>query len=96
LAPFRKLAKTFRQYWGGIVSYFQCRITQGAIEAINGIIQLAKRRARGFRRTLHARPASDRLCPGKPPPLRVELGKMSEQRRCCTKETAQERLRIEP
>ena len=49
LAPFRKLAKTFRQYWGGIVSYFQCRITQGAIEAINGIIQLAKRRARGFR-----------------------------------------------
>jgi transposase len=49
LAPFCKLAKTFRQYWGGIVSYFQCRITQGAIEAINGIIQLAKRRARGFR-----------------------------------------------
>ena len=49
LAPFRKLAKTFRQYWEGIVSHFQCRITQGAIEAINGIIQLAKRRARGFR-----------------------------------------------
>jgi transposase len=49
LAPFCKLAKTFRQYWDGIVSYFQCRITQGAIEAINGIIQLAKRRARGFR-----------------------------------------------
>ena len=38
-----------QQYWKGIVSYFQCRITQGAIEAINGIIQLAKRRARGFR-----------------------------------------------
>jgi transposase len=49
LAPFRKLAKTFRQYWAGIVNHFQCRITQGAIEAINGIIQLAKRRARGFR-----------------------------------------------
>ena len=49
LAPFRKLAKTFQQYWQGIVSYFQCRITQGAVEAINGIIQLAKRRARGFR-----------------------------------------------
>jgi transposase len=48
LAPFKKLAQTFRQYWAGIVSYFQCRITQGAIEAINGIIQLAKRRARGF------------------------------------------------
>src|ERR1700751_5720946 len=30
-------------------AYIGCRITQGAIEAINGIIQLAKRRARGFR-----------------------------------------------
>ena len=49
LAPFRKLAQTFRQYWDGIISYFHCRITQGAIEAINGIIQLAKRRARGYR-----------------------------------------------
>jgi hypothetical protein len=47
--------KTFRQYWAGIVSYFQDRITQGAIEAINGIIQLAKRRARGFRNLLYLR-----------------------------------------
>jgi transposase len=53
LRPFQKLAKTFRQYWEGIVSYFQHRITQGAIEAINGIIQLAKRRARGFRNFLY-------------------------------------------
>ena len=49
LAPFQKLARTIRQYWKGIVSYFDGRITQGAIEATNGIIQLAKRRARGFR-----------------------------------------------
>jgi transposase len=55
LAPFRKLAKTFHQYWAGIVSYFACRITQGAIEAINGIIQLAKRRARGFRNFFYLR-----------------------------------------
>ncbi len=55
LAPFKKLAQTFRQYWAGIVSYFECRITQGAIEAINGIIQLAKRRARGFRNFLYLR-----------------------------------------
>jgi hypothetical protein len=46
LAPFRKLAKTFRQYWAGIVSYFLRHITQ-TVEGINGIIQLAKRRARG-------------------------------------------------
>ncbi len=28
---------------------FNCGYTQGPIEAINGLIQLAKRRARGFR-----------------------------------------------
>jgi transposase len=55
LAPFKKLAQTIRQYRAGIVSYFECRITQGAIEAINGIIQLAKRRARGFRNFLYLR-----------------------------------------
>lgn len=55
LEPFRKLVRTIRQYWEGIVSYFNERITQGAIEAINGIIQLAKRRARGFRNFLYLR-----------------------------------------
>lgn len=55
LKPFKKLAQTIRQYWNGIVSYFDSRITQGAIEAINGIIQLAKRRARGYRNFLYLR-----------------------------------------
>ena len=55
LEPFQKLARTIRQYWDGIVSYFNERITQGAIEAINGIIQLAKRRARGFRNFVYLR-----------------------------------------
>jgi transposase len=55
LGPFKKLAQTIRQYWNGIVSYFDSRLTQGAIEAINGIIQLAKRRARGFRNFLYLR-----------------------------------------
>jgi transposase len=55
LKPFKKLAQTIRRYWNGIISYFDSRITQGAIEAINGIIQLAKRRARGFRNFLYLR-----------------------------------------
>jgi transposase len=55
LKPFKKLAQTIRQYWNGVVSYFDSRLTQGAIEAINGIIQLAKRRARGFRNFLYLR-----------------------------------------
>lgn len=55
LPSFAKLAKTIRTYWAGIVNYFNERITQGAIEAINGIIQLAKRRARGFRNFVYLR-----------------------------------------
>jgi transposase len=55
LKPFLKLAQTIRQYWNGIVSYFDSRITQGAIEAINRIIQLAKRRARGYRNFIYLR-----------------------------------------
>ena len=55
LAPFQKMARTLRQYWNGVVSFFEERITQGAIEAINGIIQLAKRRARGFRNFAYLR-----------------------------------------
>ena len=55
LKSFKKLARTIRQYWNGIVSYFDSRLTQGAIEAINGIIRLAKRRARGYRNFLYLR-----------------------------------------
>lgn len=55
LGAFRKLAWTIRQWWTGITNYFDHRITQGAIEAINGIIQLAKRRARGFRNFIYLR-----------------------------------------
>lgn len=49
LGPFRALARTIKKHWDGIVAYFEHRFTQGAAEAINGIIQLAKRRARGYR-----------------------------------------------
>lgn len=49
LEPFVKLANSIKEHWQGITAYFANRYTQGPIEAINGIIQLAKRRARGFR-----------------------------------------------
>jgi transposase len=49
LPSFGKLVETIRANWQGILAYFTHRYTQGPIEAINGIIQLAKRRARGFR-----------------------------------------------
>lgn len=49
LAPFKRLAQTLRSHWDGILAYFPHGITSAAIESINGIIQTARRRARGFR-----------------------------------------------
>jgi transposase len=49
LKPFMRLAKTIKNHWAGILAYFPHRVTSAAIEAVNGIIQTARRRARGFR-----------------------------------------------
>ncbi|CAB4243602.1 transposase [Methylacidimicrobium sp. AP8] len=49
LAPFRKLSKTIKDHLDGVLAFLQSRVTNGLIEAINGLIQLAKRMARGFR-----------------------------------------------
>ena len=38
-----------RRHWSGVVAFLKARLTNGAIEAINGLLQLAKRLARGFR-----------------------------------------------
>jgi len=58
LSPFRTLAKTIRQHWDGILAYFDTRLTSAAIEAVNGIIQLAKRMARGFKSFVYFRTAA--------------------------------------
>ena len=55
LDPFRHLAQTVRQYMDGILAYFDTKLTSGAIEAVNGIIQLAKRMARGFKNFVYFR-----------------------------------------
>lgn len=49
LEPFKKLADSIRGHWDGITAFMQTRVTNGVIEAINGLLQLAKRMARGFR-----------------------------------------------
>jgi transposase len=49
LVPFQKLADTLREHWDGVVAFMETRVTNGVIEAINGLLQLAKRMARGFR-----------------------------------------------
>lgn len=45
------VAKTIRQHEHGILHWFLTKMTNGLIEALNGIVQAAKRKARGYRTT---------------------------------------------
>ncbi|TYO98353.1 transposase [Geothermobacter ehrlichii] len=44
-----KLAKAIKEHWRGILSYFDSRLTNGFLEGINSLIQVAKAKARGYR-----------------------------------------------
>jgi transposase len=44
-----RLAKTVKEHWSGILSYFDSRLTNGFLEGINSLIQAAKAKARGYR-----------------------------------------------
>lgn len=46
-----KAAKTIKAHWEGVLRWFTSRISNGVVEAVNGLIQSAKRKARGFRST---------------------------------------------
>jgi len=47
----RKVAKTVKNHWNGILARFDSQLSNGYLEAVNGLIQAAKRRARGYRTT---------------------------------------------
>ncbi len=49
LKPFKKLAKSLKKNLEGILDYYDNWTTSAAIEALNGKLQLARRRARGYR-----------------------------------------------
>ncbi len=49
IPAFMKFAKTVRSHWIGIIHFIETQITNGILEGINSKIQLAKRRARGYR-----------------------------------------------
>jgi len=51
IIPFKKFANMIRSHWSGIVNYIDAKISNGILEGINSKIQLAKRRARGYRNT---------------------------------------------
>ena len=47
----KKVAKTVKEHWEGILAWFDSKLSNGFVEAINGLIQAAKRRARGYKTT---------------------------------------------
>ena len=58
LEPFKKLARTLKEHLAGVLAFMETRLTNAAMEAINGVIQLAKRMARGFRNIKYFRLAA--------------------------------------
>jgi transposase len=48
--PMKEVARLIRRHFDGIVAWTQSRQTNGFIEAINGLFQAAKRKARGYTR----------------------------------------------
>jgi transposase len=46
---FQECVKTLQSHWQGIINYAENKLTTGFLEGLNSKIQLAKRRARGFR-----------------------------------------------
>jgi len=49
IEPFKKFVAMIKSHWSGVAAYFDKRVTNGVLEGINSKIQLAKRRARGYR-----------------------------------------------
>jgi transposase len=49
LQPFISVSKTIKGHWSGVVNYFKSKLNNGILEGINSKIQLAKKRARGYR-----------------------------------------------
>jgi transposase len=49
IQPLIKFANTVKAHWSGIINFIQTRITNGILESINAKVQLAKKRARGYR-----------------------------------------------
>ncbi len=46
--PMKQVANMIAKHFDGIVAWAQTRQTNGFLEAINGLFQAAKRRARGY------------------------------------------------
>ncbi|MGF6292649.1 transposase [Paraburkholderia youngii] len=60
----KEVARMIRKYFDGIVAWPQARQTNGFLEALNGLFQTAKRRARGYANLETMPKASSSSCRG--------------------------------
>lgn len=49
IQPFIKASQTIKAHWSGVINYFKSKLNNSILEGINSKIQLAKKRARGYR-----------------------------------------------
>jgi hypothetical protein len=49
LEPINKVARTIQRHRDGVLRWFDSKIANGLIEAINSLVQAAKAKARGYR-----------------------------------------------
>jgi len=49
LGPMKELGRTIKAHWEEILNYFDHRGTNGVLEAVNGLVQAARLKARGYR-----------------------------------------------
>lgn len=49
LEPIKKVARTIKKHWDGVVNYHQSNINNGILEGLNSVIQAAKSKARGYK-----------------------------------------------
>ena len=62
LAPFKALGATVRTHLTGIVEHFRSGLSNGFVEAMNGQIQAAKARAKGYATTANMTVIATLLC----------------------------------
>ena len=51
MPPVIEAAKSIKRHWDGILRWFDTKIANGFMEAINSLVQAAKAKARGYRST---------------------------------------------
>lgn len=51
LPPMIKAAKTVKRHWDGVMRWQKSKINNGILEGLNSVLQAAKRKARGYKRT---------------------------------------------